>query len=175
MTGTISLPLRVGRWQHVSDLSRAGFTVLNLGFKIVKGTVPIIDAWVDVDPSGQPAAVRATLDLDAIDTGIAKRDADLRKPRLLDTANHPVMTFVGDRPRPVETGWQIPGRLEVRATADVTLEAQIVQGGEAGEAGEVSVRATVTVDRRRLGVTAPRLMIGRYVSVTIDAVFRPPN
>jgi polyisoprenoid-binding protein YceI len=172
MTGTISLPLRVGRWQQVSDLSHAGFTVLNLGFKVVKGTVPIIDAWVDVDPAGQPDAVHATLDLDAIDTGIAKRDADLRKPRLLDTANHPVMTFVGDRPRPVETGWQIPGRLEVRATADVTLEAQIVQGGDAGD---LSVRATVTVDRRRLGVTAPRLMIGRYVSVTIDAVFRPPN
>jgi polyisoprenoid-binding protein YceI len=63
----------------------------------------------------------------------------------------------------------------VRATADVTLEAQVVQAGEGGEAGDVSVRATVTVDRRRLGVTAPRLMIGHYVSITVDAVFRPPN
>jgi polyisoprenoid-binding protein YceI len=172
MTGTISVPLRVGRWQHVSALSRADFTVRHLGSNLVRGTVPIIGAWVDVDQSGEPAAVHATLDLAAIETGNGRRDADLRKPRLLDTANHPTMTFVGDRPRPVGAGWQVPGRLQVRATADVTLEAQIVGSHDAGE---LCVRAEVTLDRRELGVTAPRVMIGRYVSVTIEAVFHPPN
>jgi polyisoprenoid-binding protein YceI len=171
MTGTISLARQVGRWQHVSDLSRAGFAVRNFAGNIVRGVVPIREAWVDVDPDGQPAAVRATLDLAGIDTGNGKRDADLRKPRLLDTARHPLMTFAGGRPRPVDAGWQIPGRLQARAATDVTLEAQIV---DRDDAGRLRVQATVTLDRRELGVTAPRAMIGRYVAVTIDAVFQPP-
>ena len=49
----------------------------------------------------------AELDLNSLDTGISKRDADLRKPWLLDIDRHPVMTwrcdrFIADRRRRVD-------------------------------------------------------------------------
>lgn len=37
-----------------------------------------------------------SLHLGAIDTGNARRDKDLRKPKLLDLDHHPAMTFAAD-------------------------------------------------------------------------------
>jgi polyisoprenoid-binding protein YceI len=172
MTGTIPDTLRTGRWQHRGSLTNAGFEVRNFGIRTVRGAVPVREAWVDVDASGNPVGVHAVLDLAGIDTGNTKRDADLRKPKLLDTAKHPTLTFASGRPEPTQPGWQVPGRLEGRAATDVVLEAGIVNRAESGE---LSVRATVTIDRRALGVRAPRLLIGRQVTATIDAVFQPPR
>jgi polyisoprenoid-binding protein YceI len=172
MTGTISLPLRTGRWTSVAALTRTGFAVGNLGgMKTVHGRIPVTEAWVDVDETG-PSAVHATLDLTAVDTGHRKRDSDLRKPYLLDTAQHPTLTFDGDRAQRVDGRWQVPGRLTGRAATDVILSVEEVAGSDPGV---VSIRATVRLDRRELGVKAPRFMIGRSVDVTIEASFRPPN
>ena len=55
------------------------------------------------------------LDLNSLDTGVAKRDADLRGPRLLDIDRHPVMTW--RCARFVATGdgaWTAEGDLTVR-------------------------------------------------------------
>jgi polyisoprenoid-binding protein YceI len=172
MNGIISLPLRTGRWTSVAALTHAAFAVGNLGgLKTVHGSVPITEAWVEVDETG-PSAVHATLDLTAIDTGHRKRDSDLRKPYLLDAARHPTLTFDGGRARPVDGRWQVPGRLTGRAATDVILSVEEVEGTDPGV---VSIRATVRLDRRELGVKAPRFMIGRSVDVTIEACFRPPN
>ncbi|HEY3088674.1 MAG TPA: YceI family protein [Jatrophihabitantaceae bacterium] len=168
MTGTLT-DLRTGRWEHVAPLSGASFTVRNFAFNTVRGTVPIVSATVDVDADGVPVAVHATLDLTGIATGNPKRDSDLQKPHLMDTAEHPRLTFAGT-PMQRADAWQVPGRLAGRAATDVTLDAQLV---DRSASGELIVHATCTIDRRRLGVRAPRLLIGRYVAVTVTAVFAP--
>jgi polyisoprenoid-binding protein YceI len=170
MTGTLS-HLRAGRWEHVASVSCASFTVRNFGFNSVQGTVPILSVAVDVDAKGVPAVVHATLDLTGIATGHPRRDSDLQKPHLLDTGKHARVTFTG-APVPRADGWQVRGRLAGRAATDVTLDAQIVGRSDSGE---LTVHAACTVDRRKLGVRAPRLLIGRYVLVTIEAVFAPPR
>ena len=92
MTATVGLA--AGVWTFRSTLSSAGFTVRHLGgTRTVYGQVPLREAWVRVDRTGRPAAAGAVLDLAALDTGNARRDADLRKPRLLDTAKYPTLTF----------------------------------------------------------------------------------
>jgi polyisoprenoid-binding protein YceI len=162
--------LRPGRWNEVASLTSARFTVRELGLVRVGGTVPALDAWVDVDPTGIPAAVHAVLDLTGIDTGHAKRDADLQKPHLLDTAKHPHLTFAG-RPEWTGDAWKVDGRLTARTGTEVTLRAEITG---TGAGGELTVRAATTVDRRALGIRAPRFLIGRYVDVTVEATFAPP-
>jgi polyisoprenoid-binding protein YceI len=171
MTSVRGTVLATGRWSHPDTGTCAGFDVRNLGFITVHGTVPLREAWVDVDASGRPVGVHAVLELTAIDTGNPRRDKDLRKPKLLDTEKHPLLTFEGGRPTDTGSGWTVPGTITARTSTPTTLAAEIV---DRGEAGELTVRGTTVLDRRALGVRAPRFMIGRYVSVTIEAVFRPP-
>ena len=167
---TLSTPtLAAGRWRHVPNATTATFTVRNLGLRRVTGTVPIAEAWVDVDANGAPSAVRATLDLRAIATGNARRDADLQKPHLLGTAEHPTLGFTGT-PQLAAAGWTVPGTLAGRRAAEVTVVATI----ESASPGELTVRGTTEFDRRELGVRAPRFLIGRRIQVTVTATFRAP-
>jgi polyisoprenoid-binding protein YceI len=164
--------LAPGRWQLATTLSSASFAVRNFGFRTVTGTIPIRDAHVEVDSAGDPVAIRALLDLAGIDTANERRDIDLQKPRLLDTANFPTLSFSAALPRRLDDEWEISGRLEGRQATDVELTARIVRHDADGQ---VTVHAEAVVDRQALGVRAPRPMIGRQVRVTIQAAFTPPR
>lgn len=174
MTGTTqAASLRAGRWQLRSTLSCARFAVRNLGVWTVHGQVPIRVASVEVNRTGRPVAVHAALDLAGIDTGNARRDADLRKPGLLGTAKFPLLTFTGGPAERAEAGWSLPGRIEAHgAEVSVLLAATVL---ERGDFGDVAVSVTTELDRRTLGIRAPRLLIGPRIRVTIDAVFAAPN
>jgi polyisoprenoid-binding protein YceI len=171
MTAPVVASLATGRWRHVSSRSSAGFTVRNFGLKVVAGTVPVVQAYVDVDATGRPHHVHAVLDLQAIDTGNRRREADLRKPHLLGTDEHPTLTFSGT-PEPNADGWDVRGRLAGRGIAELTLRAEIV---DRAASGELTVHATAIVDRRELGVRAPRFLIGHRLTLEVNAVFSPPR
>ncbi|UOX85961.1 YceI family protein [Amycolatopsis sp. FBCC-B4732] len=97
----------------------------------------------------------------------ARRDADLRKPHLLDSGAHPELTFTATGVRRDAEGWEVTGELRLRGTScPLTL---------AVEADGTRVRATGTLDRAPLGVKAPRAMIGRYVAIAVEAELEPPS
>jgi polyisoprenoid-binding protein YceI len=157
------------RWQLVHTLSSARFAVRNLGVKTVTGCVPIRSASVEVGADGRPIAVQATLDLSALDTGNTRRDRDLGKPGLLDTGRFPTITFAAGAGTEDEAGWRIPGTLAARgASTQVVLAVTVDHRGT-----EAAVHATTSFDRRELGIRAPRVLIGRRIEVTVDAVLRP--
>jgi len=169
MTTLAHPALAPGRWRHVPTGTSASFTVRNFGLRQVTGTVPVAEAWVDVDAAGVAQQVRATLDLRAIATGNARRDADLQKPHLLGTAEHPTLSFAGT-PAVGPDGWTVAGTLAGRASAKVTLAATI----ESATPQAITVRATAELDRRELGIRAPRFLIGRRLRITVTATFRSP-
>ena len=159
--------LRTGRWELVPARTRAGFTVRNFGAATVRGQIPVTTAWVDVDAAGQPTTVHAELDLTQIGTGNPRRDRDLRKPHLLDTARQPVLTFDG-----IAAGTTIDGVLTGRAATRVSLD---VTSLTPSDAGTITAHATTAFDRAALGVRAPRFLIGRRIAVVIDVTFAPPS
>ena len=172
MTGAVLQTLPTGRWQLQTAFSSARFTVSNLGVRTVHGQVPIREAWVDVDQAGRPISLAATLELDRIDTGNRRRDADLRKPNLLDLERYPLLMFTADSIFPGVSGWVIAGTLAGRGReVPLELTAQITARGEDGP---VTVAADAVLDRRALAVRAPRLMIGAVVRVQLHAVFSVP-
>jgi polyisoprenoid-binding protein YceI len=171
MTALATTTFTPGRWQHIEGRASARFAVRELGVKTVRGSVPVQMAWVDVDATGLPTQVYATLDLTAIDTGHRKRDADLQKPKLLDTAQYPTLAFSGGGPVPGPDGWQLTGELTGRAGACIPLLVQV----ETAPDGTVTVQATGSFDRQALGVRAPRFLIGRRIEVTIEAQFSCPT
>ena len=159
--------LRAGRWELVPTRTSASFAVRNFGAATVRGQIPVTTAWADVDATGQPTAVHAELDLTRIDTGNPRRDRDLCKPRLLDTAQHPALTFDG-----IAAGGIVDGVLTGRAATRVSLDITSVAPGDGGT---ITAHATTAFDRAALGVRAPRFLIGRRIAVVIDATFAPPS
>lgn len=167
---TLRTPAPVtGRWRHVATATTTTFTVRNFGLNKVTGTLPVAEAWVDVDADGVPQGVTAVLDLRAVETGNARRDRDLQKPNLLDTANQPTLTFAGV-PQAGPGGWTVTGTLAGRRSADVTLDVQIVSA----TAAQITVQGSAEIDRRALGVRAPRFLVGRRLRITVTGVFRAP-
>jgi polyisoprenoid-binding protein YceI len=174
MTATAA-PARLapGRWTVLTDRTSATFAVGNLGVKVVHGSVAVVAGSLDVDGYGRPVAVRAELDLRTIDTGIPKRDADLHKPALLDIDAHPVLAFQCTEIRSDDAGWCADGRLSVRGTScPLTVTGTVV---EDSPAGTVHVQGTAVLDRTAIGLRAPRLMIGRLVTITVDAWLTGPG
>lgn len=158
--------LAAGTWR-VSDVrTRVTFAVGNLG-RPARGSVACSWGELEVDHMGRPVRVRAQLDLDSLDTGIAKRDADLRKPRFLDIDRRPTMTWSADRFRSDEGGrWTADGVLCVRGTSAPVVVTGTV---EAAPDGWARVRGTAALDRTSVGIRAPRLLIGRSVEIDVDA------
>lgn len=154
---------RSGNWTVLTGRSTARFSVRNFGFNRVPGTIPIRAGSVRMGEQG--TAVEAELDLGALDTGNPRRDADLRKPNLLDSQARPVLRFAADRISEQPGGWVVDGMLDVRGTScPVTLTVERFDSDDA-----TRIRATGVLDRAPLGMRVPRFVIGHYVEITVEA------
>ncbi|HEU5267995.1 MAG TPA: YceI family protein, partial [Jatrophihabitans sp.] len=67
--------------------------------------------------------------------------------------------------------WVVPGRLSGHgASVELTLQVQTTSMST----GQIALRALTELDRRALGVTAPRILIATRIAVHIDATFTAP-
>jgi polyisoprenoid-binding protein YceI len=199
------LPIAPGRWSVVPAASDVAFSVRELGLVSVHGSFPVVDGTVEVDGSGRPVSVRATLDARGIATGNARRDRDLRGPKFLAADRWPALSFTSREVHgagPEE--WTVVGTLQVRdVRSPLTLTVRLagIRPGGAGSdgAGSDGARsdgarsdgarsdgarpdharravATGTVDRREAGVrTAPTFVIGSAVRISLDVTLTPPG
>jgi polyisoprenoid-binding protein YceI len=165
VTTTSPVALSTGRWMVDPAHSTATFRVGNLG-RTVTGTVPVTEGTVVID--GQHSAITGSLDLGAIDTGNARRDKDLRKPKFLDLDRYPAMTFTADTITVAPAGWRVTGQLTARGTS-VPLAGDVDVSGQDGSA---TLTAHTQLDRRALGIRAPRIMIGHQIDITVTATIR---
>lgn len=102
-------------WKIDPDHSNIGFKVRHLMVSNVKGTFHKAEGMVNVDEKDiTNSTVTAIIDTASIDTGVAKRDADLRSERFLDVAKYPTMRFVSSK---VERN----GADKLKVTGDLTL------------------------------------------------------
>jgi len=155
-----------GTWAVSDSRTRVTFAVRNLG-RPVHGSMACRWGELEVDGTGAPVRVMGELDLGSVATGIAKRDSDLRKPWLLDIDRHPTMTFTADRFIRHDDGrWTADGVLHLRGTS---VPLAVTGVAEVPADGWVRVRATATLDRRAVGIRAPRFLIGSRVEIDVDA------
>ena len=171
MTAAQPAPART-RTHPVSDTrTSVRFTVRNLGIP-VQGSIALRCGGIEVDDDGAPVRARAEFDLASLDTGVTRRDADLRRARFLAVDRQPVMVWTCDRFTRGPGGcWLAAGTLVVRGTA-TPLE---VAGAAEPVAGGTLVRAAATLDRRAVGIRAPRPLVGRVVRIEIDAWLEAPR
>ena len=161
--------LAAGTWTVSDSRTQVTFSVGNLGRR-AHGSVACSWGELRLDADGRPAAVRAELDLDSLDTGIAKRDRDLRKPRFLDIDRNPAMIWTADRFSSGDDGsWTAEGVLSVRGTSAPLT----VVGTPEQEGPWLRVRASGELDRTAVGIRAPSWLIGRTVRIDVEAWLTP--
>lgn len=167
MTAQLRAPaVAAGVWTVSDSRTRVTFAVRNFG-KPVQGAVTCGWGEVEVGETSDPVRVVAELDLGSIDTGIARRDADLRKPGLLDIDRHPTMTWTCDSFAPEDDGrWTADGVVHLRGTS---APLRVSATAESRPDGWLRIRGTATLDRRAVGIRAPRFLIGRVVEIDVDA------
>jgi hypothetical protein len=84
----------------------------------------------------------------------------------------PLMVWTCDRfTRTADACWLAAGLLSVRGTATPLEVAGVAEPGDGG----TLVRAAATLDRRAVGIRAPRIVVGRVVAIEIDAWLVPPE
>jgi polyisoprenoid-binding protein YceI len=166
------LAMTAGGWACSDSRTQVTFSVGHLGHQ-VQGTVGLRWGEVEIGSTGAPVRVRAELDLRTLHTGVARRDADLRKPRFLDVDRYPTMTWTADRFDRADDGrWTADGLLGVRGTTTPLAVVGTPEPGPAGE-GWVRVCGTAVLDRSAVGIRAPSFLVGRTVRITVDAWLRP--
>jgi polyisoprenoid-binding protein YceI len=162
---------RTATWTVSDSRTQVRFTVRNLGMP-VRGSVALSQGEVEVNADGAPVRARAEFDLTSLDTGITRRDLDLRGPRFLSVDRQAAMVWSCDRfTRGADGCWLAAGRLSVRGMACPLDVAGIAEPADGG----ILVRAAATLDRLALGIRAPRVVVGRVVRIEIDAWLWPPQ
>ena len=168
-TPTTTGLLAPGLWLLDATASTASFTAHELGLITVRGTFPLVEGWVDVDEHGVPVAAAGSLDPAGVQSGNARRDADLRSKRFLDVEAWPLIRFSADDIRPAgpsgSDGWTMAGTLEVKGH-HVPLAWSVTAGER--------IEASVELDREAAGIRVPRWLIQRAVQVRLSAAFTPP-
>jgi polyisoprenoid-binding protein YceI len=157
----------------------AQFKVRHLMVASVRGELGEVTGEVTVDLADLGrSGVTARIDVTALDTRNADRDAHLRSADFLDAANHPAITFRSTAVRAVRAGeLAVDGELTIRGTArPVTLAVEL--SDEIKDPwGNVKrgVTATTRLDRRTFGLTwnaaleTGGVVVGDMVDVTIEA------
>ena len=172
MTGLLPARPAAGTWAVSDSRTRVTFSVGNFA-GTAHGSVACSWGRVEIGADGAPQRVRAELDLDSLDTGIAKRDADLRKPRFLDIDRDPTMIWAADRfTRSDDGSWTADGDLCVRGTS---TRLALVGGPESAspDGSWLRVRATGELDRTAVGIRVPSVVVGRTVRIAVDAWLTP--
>ena len=166
-------------WRIDPQHSSAQFSVKHMMISIVHGQFGGVKGDIVYDPKNPSAAtVNATIDCSTVNTGEAKRDADLKTAQFFDVKNYPVMKFQSKR---VETAGE--GKLKV--TGDLTINAitrQVVldlegptppirdtQGRE-----KIGVSAVTKISRKEFGILYNPIMetggvaVSDEVSITLE-------
>ena len=142
------------------------FTRHLFGLGAVSGTVRLREADFTVtEPLS--AMVHAVLDAASFDTGIARRDSDVRSAKYLDVTAYPDITFSSQQVRLQQGRWVAVGTVTahgVAAPVDLTLE-ELRRDDE-----ELILRASAKIDRYAHQVTAGRGLAARWLTVEVTAI-----
>jgi polyisoprenoid-binding protein YceI len=120
---TPTLPLSTGRWELDPGHSSVGFSVRHLGVSNLRGAFRSFAVDLEVGETLESTAVRATIDVASVDTGVKDRDHHLLAPDLLDVQKRPCLEFVSTGVEPGADGWLLRGDLTLGGvTAPVDLD-----------------------------------------------------
>ena len=136
------------------------------GLFTVKGTFRIRDGEICIAEDPAACTARATIDASSYDSGNARRNRDVSSPALLDTGRFPDISFTGTGARAEHDSWAVDGSVRAHGATD-TIQVRVSEARAEGDGAYF--RATARLDRTRLGVSGKKGMVGRNVTLSIEA------
>ncbi|MBS0480755.1 MAG: YceI family protein [Proteobacteria bacterium] len=166
-------------YRYELDGSRSAIDarVTVLGFAKKSAQFPKMSGGIVLSP-GQLGAVNLAVSVDA--RALSTRDKSvgdqLRGPNFLDVARYPMVSFSGQRmtmtgPTTAQVAGQLTAHGTTRpATLNVTFAAPPAQ---ATGRDPVQITAQTTIDRRQFGMNGYSMVVGKDVTITINARMVP--
>lgn len=171
-------PAAVTTWQIDPAHTAAGFSVKHMMISTVRGQFKGVTGtvnWDDQDIS--KSSVDVIIDANTVDTGEAKRDADLKSANFFDVARYPTITFKSAKIEKISAAkMKVTGELTIRGiTKPVVLDVEGPSGAIKDPYGNTraALNATTTINRMDYGVKWNAkldggVVVGDDVNINID-------
>jgi polyisoprenoid-binding protein YceI len=166
-------------WRIDPEHTSIQFTVRHMMISNVKGVFHKFNGQFEIDDKETTnTRASAVINVASIDTGIEKRDEDLRSPNFFDVAKYPSMTFVSKKI--VRTGansFKMTGDLTMHGvTREVVLDMEGLETVVKDPWGNMRRGATMAsmINRRDFGLTYNKLLetggvvVGDEVKINIE-------
>ncbi len=159
--------------QYGVDVSHSSvaFKVRHMMVSNVKGHFSDFEGSYELD-KGVLKALKGTINVASVDTGIEKRDAHLKSPDFFNVGKHPQMTFV----MTAHKGDKVMGNLTLNGvTKAVTMHAEVsgeVTGPWGNQRSGMSLEGSI--NRKDFGLTwnktmeAGGVVVGEEVKISIE-------
>jgi len=166
-------------WRIDPNHSAAFFSIRHLMISTVRGQFNGINGTGHYDPANPTAAsITATIDCRTLNTGVAKRDEQMKGPDFFDVKRYPLMKFSSKKVEPAGPGkLRIGGDLTINAvTRPVVLdvdgpsaEVKDAQGRE-----KIGLSAATKINRKDFGIVWNEVLetggvaLADEVSISLD-------
>jgi polyisoprenoid-binding protein YceI len=155
------------------DHSDVGFKIRHMMVSNVKGTFRAVSGKVKIDDSDlSKSSVMATMETASIDTGVEKRDNDLRSANYFDVAKYPTMTFTSSSVAAAGEGkLKVSGALTLHGvTRPVVLDVVGPSAEMKDPRGNIrrGASASTKISRKDFGMTAGTPLVGDEVEISIE-------
>jgi polyisoprenoid-binding protein YceI len=154
--------------------SEVDFTVTHLTIANVHGKFGNVAAQLQFDAADiTKSTVKATINVEGVDTGVAPRDSDLKSAHFFDIANFSTATFTSTSVSKTSSGLTVNGNLTLHGvTKPVVLTVEGPNGPVQGmdHKQHAGFSATTTVSRAAFGIgtSFPTSVVGDDVKLSID-------
>ena len=155
---------------HAADTYAVDPSHSNIGFSIrhffskIPGHFKQYEGTIVYDTQDlSKSSVNVSIDTASIDTGVDKRDEDLRSPNFFDAAKYPKITFVSTKVTAAGTGKaKIEGTLTIRGVSKpVTLDVDLLGAGPDAWGGfRAGFEARTKINRQDYGVSWNKVVEG---------------
>jgi len=166
-------------WTIDANHSFAYFSIRHLMISTVRGTFSGINGAALFDPSRpEGATVEASIPSTTVNTGVTKRDEQMRGPDFFEVGKYPVMKFASRRVEPAGQGrLRITGDLTIRAVTktvvlDIDGPSPVVRDAQGRD--KIGLSASTKISRKDFGIIwnevleTGGLALADEVAITLD-------
>jgi len=161
-------------WISDPNHSEVDFSILHMSVSKVHGRFGNVKATIVYNEGDvTKSTVTATIGVDTVDTGVDRRDADLKSPNFFDVANLPTATFTSTSVAKNGNHLSVSGNPTLHGvTKPVVLDVVGPNGSMTDPKGRMHTgfSASTTIDRTAFGIAPkfPAAAVGDDVSLDIE-------
>lgn len=155
--------------------SKIGFEISHLVISSVEGTFQKYEGSIKVDKKANLSKAEVTIDVDSINTGVAKRDDHLKSADFFDVQKFPKMTFTSSDVKITGDTLKIKGLLKIKdQSKEVTLTGKYLGEVKDGYGqNKIAFKASTKINRKDFGLTWSQAVeagpvVGDQVEITLN-------